>query len=601
VCENASTAHNGQLQIPERCTFYPLVPLEVAPGLIEGFSRYIGRLAATHDVRVTDLICHSSFDPLFAFGLDLRDRRRRFLAYCHLLDGTHAYTQRWVSIMQDVTCQANLASTSLSPYTDICDGSWLRRTRLWCPLCLKSFAYEPLLWSIRVVTACPIHRVRLAARCPRCRRTNLPLAAYYAPGECVWCRGSLAGTCAASDEMSATEYELWVADEARNLIIRMKQLEAPLPSSSLMRALSRLVATQGKSTKTALASALGCTRRSLALWTGGKALPRVQTLFSICFHVRIPVWELLSTETDSAAQSRDVREPIILTNPAEEASTALEADPTLDRPAESAMRRTRATDEDRYRLECMLRAALEAGVVDSPRKIAKAAGYTSPDRLLAQISPIATEMRILLQLRREVSLKAMEEALQKASVTLPPPTLRQVALSLGVKSSMTLKRNVPHLCKQVVVKRRRWLSAQREHAADVLLGALGQDKLLSFKQLCKTQALSAAHVTAMFPEVKAEYQARYRAQVQGERQEAEERFQSQATVAVRAVLKRGGYPSVGKVTAENTLLKSRGWHHMSKAIDTTIKAIDGSRHLEIGNGAQANCRDTAAQFTDILH
>jgi DNA-binding XRE family transcriptional regulator len=605
VCEYTSTAYNYQPQIPERSRFNPLVPLEVAPGLIEAFSRYIGRLAAAHDVRVADLICHSLFDPLFPVGLHLRDRRRRFLANCHLLDGTHAYTPRWVSVMQDATCQRNLELTSLLPYADICDISWLRRTRIWCPLCLKSCAYEPLLWSIRVVTACPIHRVRLAARCPHCGRTNLPLAAYYAPGECAWCRGSLAGPGGVSDEMSAAEYELWVADEARNLIIRMKQLKAPLQSSCFKRALSHVVATMGASSQTALAAALGCTRRSLGLWVSGRALPRVQTLFSICFHVRIPVWKLLLAETDLADDGQDSRgrtvcefpRLVMVNDPAVPVRTGVPLDPSADRSSASVMRRPRATHEDRQRLESILRTAIDAGVVDSPRRIAKAAGYTSPDRLLGQISRTATEMRMLLQRQREASLKAMEEALQSAIVTIPPPTLHQVALSLGAKSSRTLKRNVPRLCKQVVVKRRRWLSAQREHAADVLLAALRQGKLLSFKQFCKTQGLSSSHVTASFPEIKTKYQDEYRAQVQAERRETEVRFQSQTDVAVRSVLKRGRYPSVGRVTAENPSLKSRGWHHMRRAIDVTIKVIDDSLDREVG--AEANSRESSVQSAAI--
>jgi hypothetical protein len=604
VCESASTAYNARLQVPERSTFYSSEALEVAPGMIEGFSRYIGRLAALHDFRVTDLICHSSFDPLFPVGVSLRDRRRGFLAYCHLLDGTHAYTPRWMSVIQAITCQTNLGSTSLLPYANICDGSWMRRTRLWCPFCLKSCAYEPLLWSIRAVVACPVHGVRLVDRCHHCARTNLPLAAYYAPGECVWCRGSLTGSGYGFDELRATEYELWVANEARDLIIRMKHLEAPLPRSCFMRALSRLLSTMGESTQTALAGALGCTRRSMALWASGHALPRVQTLFGICFHIRISVWTLLA-ESDLPRQSQFFSErtscerSISGNNPAAASPTDVAPNAGSDLSVGSAMHRTRATHEDRLRLESIMRAAIDAGVVDSPRKIAKAAGYTSPDRLLAQISSTATLMRTALYRQREARLNEMEQALQQGIVAMPPPTLRQVASSLAITSSTTLIRSLPQLCEQLVVKRRSWVSAQREHAADVLLAALDQDKLLSFTQLCKTQGLSASHVTASFPGIKAEYQAKHRAQLQTERRMAEMRFQSETAVAVGAVLGRGRYPSVGRVTGENSSLKSRGWHHMVKAIDSAIKAMDRRPNLEFGSDASANCRGTAAQSVDV--
>ncbi len=44
--------------------------------------------------------------------------------------------------------------------------------------------YDPLLWTVALVTLCPCHLTRLEEECPHCRSRSMPLAVYSRPGHC---------------------------------------------------------------------------------------------------------------------------------------------------------------------------------------------------------------------------------------------------------------------------------------------------------------------------------------------------------------------------------------------------------------------------------
>jgi hypothetical protein len=115
--------------------------------------------------RVADLVCHGHFDNLFANPADCRTRRRLFLASGYFLDGGELNTHKWVEALGAATGRSDLRSLTLSQFAGVSSFSWLRRRRAWCPRCLSIQAeadpddiYEPLLWSIRLVSVCPADR-----------------------------------------------------------------------------------------------------------------------------------------------------------------------------------------------------------------------------------------------------------------------------------------------------------------------------------------------------------------------------------------------------------------------------------------------------------
>jgi hypothetical protein len=185
-------------QLPKRTLFFSLRAKSLGTAFVEGLTGYMRRLARAHRVTVADLVCHDHFDGLFVNPADRRTRRRLFLASGYLLDGAGPNTQKWVEALEAATGQSGLRSLTLSQFAAVSSFSWLRRTRAWCPRCLSVQAdtdpddmYEPLLWSIRLVSVCPKDMLPLVQLCPSCKASTRPFDGLAAPGYCGSCGSPL--------------------------------------------------------------------------------------------------------------------------------------------------------------------------------------------------------------------------------------------------------------------------------------------------------------------------------------------------------------------------------------------------------------------------
>jgi len=171
----ARNLRDSRREITNRTQFYSLRAKGMGTPLVEGLTGYLRRLAAVHGVTVADLICHNHFDGLFRHPGDHRMRRRLFLASGYLLDGPGDQTDEWILALESATGQWGLSNLTLSPFAGISSFSWLRRRRAWCPHCLSVQAhnspdelYEPLVWSIRLVSVCPVDLTPLVQMCRNC-------------------------------------------------------------------------------------------------------------------------------------------------------------------------------------------------------------------------------------------------------------------------------------------------------------------------------------------------------------------------------------------------------------------------------------------------
>jgi TniQ len=184
---------NQCLSIPPRSLLYSISPIAKGSYLVESLSGYLNRVAIKHAVSVSDLIEMDVFPIEVAADEDKRVRRRLFHASCYLMDGSESYSRPWVDALESATMQQGLEAMTLLPYSGLCEGSWLRCKRAWCPQCLEAWReagsqiYEPLLWSSKFAYRCPEHRAMLESKCCYCDRSWPPLGGWSHPGHCAWC------------------------------------------------------------------------------------------------------------------------------------------------------------------------------------------------------------------------------------------------------------------------------------------------------------------------------------------------------------------------------------------------------------------------------
>lgn len=285
-----------------RSIFYPLEVIAQGTPLVESVTGYLRRLAAVHGVPVIDLICHPHFEELFPASADRRTRRHLFLPAAYQLDGSELFGQRWVERIEAGTTQADLHCSTLWPFVDVTYSSWLRRRRAWCPHCLSKWhsaaqdLYDPLLWSIRIVSVCPIDLTPIAEICPHCTMSAPLFAGAPFPGFCGRCGGKLwvlrnpLNRLGWGDE---DKYAIWCASEMLSIIGVLGEFRSPLMRTTLANLLFAKVASIGSRTLKEKIAAAGCSKRSTYLWARGAAVPRVETLFQICFHLDLRPVDLL--------------------------------------------------------------------------------------------------------------------------------------------------------------------------------------------------------------------------------------------------------------------------------------------------------------------
>jgi hypothetical protein len=222
----------------------------------------------------------------------------------------------------------------------------------------------------------------------------------------------------------------------------------------------------------------------------------------------------------------------------------------------------------------MLEQAVHSGLLVSPRKLGIAAGYTSPDRVLRRFSDLTGVLKERLRANQDGRRGIIRTKLREALILIPPPTLDEIAMSLKMSNSSRLRLCEPWLCEKLLAKRLQWQRAQRDNAGAIVSAALQGQELISLRKLCKRRGISLKSFISRFPGLKLEYQTRYQLQISRKRVEQNLKFQSDVARAVRSIVSRGEYPSAGRVLAENSMLRSRGWDQIQRAIRMALELLN---------------------------
>lgn len=156
----------------------PLPPLGLGTGEVESFPSYFARLAEAHvlsPIKLMRLLVDRRLrdDPRLACPSET-------LLYSNkgiVLAGYAAGSDDFVSMVEKATGNSTLKEMTYSFLRrsgDPCHCDALRESRVWCPACLWESHkygvpfYDRLLWTLKNIVRCPVHRLSLATRCPSC-------------------------------------------------------------------------------------------------------------------------------------------------------------------------------------------------------------------------------------------------------------------------------------------------------------------------------------------------------------------------------------------------------------------------------------------------
>lgn len=196
---------------------YPMVPFGLGSNRCESVRSLICRLAVAHTVSYPTLIRYI-----------IAKRCPSIKPWSTVLPtswGALLFASPLIQAIADATGNQDVMFCSLSAlsrvidFTKCIDSQVLRH----CPLCIEENtfpnAWEPLIWSIGPVVACPKHRVLLvSSKCGYGREHWLNRARRgLTPGVCRFC-GSVGFQCSRSTALRATEGQIWAAEQVGTLV-----------------------------------------------------------------------------------------------------------------------------------------------------------------------------------------------------------------------------------------------------------------------------------------------------------------------------------------------------------------------------------------------
>lgn len=188
------------------------------------------------------------------------------------LVGPGVVSNRWTALLGAATGQRDLEVATLNPLASHAAGDLSTNEERVCLQCLSQdikdgeLPYGRLLWRLRAVTCCPIHRRALVA--PKCGRAEVPRPPQCfrvkLSGICGHC-GSIGHRCAHGESEDATDIEVWRAEQCRQVIAAFPTLAQTEPRAAA-NVLKAYCARAQPGHQTSLALRSGMAPATLSRW-----------------------------------------------------------------------------------------------------------------------------------------------------------------------------------------------------------------------------------------------------------------------------------------------------------------------------------------------
>lgn len=625
--------------IPPRSYLYRLTPMGVGSANVESLTSYLARLAAAHDISPAVLLTREILPKV-------REEFRRhdyqavhdiestFVYEAHTLNGVGQRSQDWISVVEQLTGVRGLQYLTMGTWRQVFSGAGLlRRRRAWCPLCLDDSpssnqpVYEPLIWALNEVSACPIHGCLLVERCHHCRRDQHVISAKVKPGHCCRCRRWL-GMAAATGAPSDVGTRVAMAESIGELVSIAPTLAQPPDCGALLHNLKLCIEELADGSMSRFVAATGVSFDTMADWS---YLPdrnvRLIHLWRICTLVGISprlfvCKRLTSSDLDCERARKAVsqktshikprRSMYHLRSALEQAARAADGqflrdvagelgftslqslrrrDPALCERICPKGRRRRGTPHahlperifpSNETIEKAITAALLLPTPPPLKGIARELGFRNDSSLYTRFPDLCKAFAERNALARKVEIERCREAVAAAADQIPAPTIGEVAERIGITDA-TLKHRYPDLCDKIVARASERKALELERQRREFQAALEEATLPTAQAIAARIGLNLSYLAKIHPDLYAQYRER---SDEARRLAASSRrsvFEAEIRSAAIELIDRGIRPSRKRVFAsiENPSLKS------TKILDRQIAAT--LLELKLAHGGPSPC------------
>ena len=193
-----------------------------------------------------------------------------------------------------------------------------------------------------------------------------------------------------------------------------------------------------------------------------------------------------------------------------------------------------------------IRLALVKALAASPRvpvkTVADSLGFKSEVSLYKRFPQLCRAFALANKQDREQQLDRMRAACVSALVQMPPPTLQEVAATVGCSKS-ALKYRFPDLYAEVVKRLPDRKQIRRSEIRRSIERALTEDPPPSMEMVGDRVGRTASHLCDLYPDLTRQIRNRYRAQQQADSAERHAKFREQIRIGADDLRARGVTPS----------------------------------------------------------
>jgi len=605
-----------------RSRLYSPAPEGMGTAFVESLSGYIVRLAEAHAVTTGDLV-HRELFLQASLPLVLPTGS-------HRINGLENRAARWVKAVERATFRSDLRYLTLLPFRHLLPTSLLlRKTRAWCPDCYAEMAatgtvYEPLLWCLRLVEACPRHRRRLVTTCSHCRQSPRPLYGSSRTGRCPKCGMELSGkprdTAHETPDPVPSEYQLWLADACGQLLAHAPEMRPEILPDRVRGVLVACTEAFAGGNRTAVAETVQCYPQVFGRWFDGHARPRADNRLRAWYQLKLPVSLIfsspngdLSRQVKSQTTVRIQRVKNVVPKRSREQlrralREALDEHPSPS-VAEVARRLGYVKPYWLYTVDAALCARItmkyrRPGRIDWWRKrgikpiytlpqvekiledyrsaqgripplirIALSLGYANDYSLRRQFPELWRALAAKIARQKAERAAVIGLALEQALQENPPPSVREMCMRIGFPSTSSLKARAPVLYARLIAHRRRYAELAWTELRNKLKTALNETPPPSPKEVFTRMGIAASIARRNFPELHRAVVVRYKEYRHQQARARQEAAKQEVSVIARRLHDQGICPSVPRV---RSLLKTGSvlnWTVLGEAVNNVRKTL----------------------------
>ena len=621
--------------IPRRSRFYPLEPCGIGTPLVESLSSYIVRLSEVHAVSVGDFVMKELWEAALP-DLSRVEGYQPPSRIGNLINGFGQCAQSCIQGLQALTLRGDLHLLTLLTLREFLPSLLLfRRTRAWCPECYDNMnangaVYEPLLWSLRLVEACSFHRRLLIARCPGCRSTLTPLAAFSAPGHCQKC-GSWLGAPARVHESEIgpaerpSDYQLWCSKTSGEILGASPQLRPQALKDLFWRNVARLVNELADGNSAAFARAINCPTNRIADWVAARYPPRFDTLLAVSFALKIPILTLLTDLADdrqrtpeewavikfcrAGSSAREATQTILRRQlrdaldeqPAPslaELSRRLnctrhvlkEVDPELWRKIadrHTAAQRQRGSNGhtpericDLPTIDKLLRESLNGERTLSSNRLSRNLGYQNAGYMWNKFPDLCRAIREKVRLDRDARVGEIIRAVTDAIAQDPPPSVESVARRLGFTNSWALWKHARNRCNELVARQETYENARWEGIRAELQAILQEHPPPSVQSVLRRGGVFRALNHSRCKDLRTAIASRNRKHMRKRTEDREAAIRDEVWHVAMSLYEAGIYPSGPRVMRLLPVSSRKRFVAVETALRETLEKLPGASSLD---------------------